>query len=77
MNEPTTLTEHFRKFLAERPAISPDRLADELGFDRANLQKIIQGSRSIPQPRRGDFSRIMRKYGYLDVPRPAWQERLV
>ncbi|MBI1225698.1 MAG: hypothetical protein GC192_10725 [Bacteroidetes bacterium] len=68
MDEPLTYTEHFRQFLAERPAISPNRLADELGFDKANLQKIMQGERNIPQPKRGDFRHIMLKYGYTDLP---------
>lgn len=58
------LTNHFRIFLTERPAISPDRLARELDYDRTNLQKIIIGKRNIPRARRGDFKEIMMKYGY-------------
>jgi len=36
-------TQHLHQFLKERPAISPDRLAEELSVQRANLRKIIQG----------------------------------
>lgn len=56
-------TADFLRFLAERPAISPRRLAQELGFNPANLDKIQRGARNIPQPRRGDFLRLMEKYG--------------
>ena len=66
MNE-LTLTDHFRLFLAERPAISPDRLAVELAIDRANLQKIILGKRQIPQHKRGDFRHLMLRYGYTKL----------
>lgn len=59
-----TLTDHFRHFLAQRPAISPNRLAGELSMHRANLQKIIDGQREIPQARRGAFLGLMLKYGY-------------
>ena len=59
-----SLTNHFRTFLKERPAIAPDRLAKELAYDRANLHKIILGKRNIPQMRRGHFEAIMKKYGY-------------
>jgi hypothetical protein len=64
MNELITLTDHFRQFLAERPAISPERLAVELGIDPANLHKTIHRQREIPKHRRGDFMRLMAKYGY-------------
>jgi len=62
-----TLTDYFRHFLSERPAISPDRLAIELSMDRTNLQKIIKGKRKVPNPRRGDFYRLMHKYGYTSI----------
>lgn len=52
--------------MAERPAISPDILAKELGYNPTNLQKIIIGKRNIPNHRRGDFAQIMRKYGYQE-----------
>ena len=58
------ISSQFRNFLVERPAISPDRLAEELGMHRANLQKIIKGSRQIPQAKRGLFISIMKKYGF-------------
>ena len=58
------ISNHFRNFLEERPAISPNRLAKELDFDKTNLQKIIVGLRNIPKKRRGDFVQIMKKYGY-------------
>ena len=61
------LTLQFKAFLAERPAISPDKLAAELGCNRTNLQKIIIGKRNIPSARRGDFLRIMLKYGFTEV----------
>ncbi len=64
MNEPTTLTGHFRLFLAEPPAISPERLAAELAIDPAKLHKIIHYQQEIPKHRWGDFKRIMAKYGY-------------
>ena len=59
-----SLTTHFRKFLKERLTIASDRLAKELVYDRANLQKIIIGKRNIPKAKRGDFITIMKKYGY-------------
>jgi len=62
-----TPTDYFRHFLSERPAISPDRLAAELSIDRTNLRKIIKGKRKIPNPRRGDFYRLMKKYGYTSI----------
>jgi plasmid maintenance system antidote protein VapI len=46
-----------------RPAISPDRLAKALAYDRANLQKIIVGKRNIPKAKRGDFINMMKRYG--------------
>ena len=58
------LTNHFRKFLEERPAISPNRLAKELDFDKTNLQKIIIGLRNIPKAKRGKFVAMMKKYGF-------------
>lgn len=58
------LTTAFRIFIAERPAISPARLAQEINVHFANLNKIINGGRNIPKPRRGDFVRIMEKYGW-------------
>jgi len=61
-----SLSDQFRQFLAERPAISLGKLAKELNIDRVNLQKITKGYRDIPQHRRGDFSSIMRKYGFDD-----------
>ncbi len=67
MNDHQNLTEQLRHCLSNRPAISLDRLALELDIDRTNLQKIVQGKRSIPQARRGDFLRIMVKYGCLQV----------
>ena len=67
VEELLTLTDHFRYFLQVRPSISPARLAVELGFDRANLQKIIIGKREIPQSRRGDFYRLMLRYGYSEA----------
>ena len=57
------ISNQFRNFLEERPAISPNRLAKELDYDKTNLQKIIMGLRNIPKKRRGDFIRIMKKYG--------------
>ncbi len=72
MNATLTLTDHFRQFLAERPAISPERLAVELGMDPANLHKIIHHRRDIPRHRRGDFSRAMCKYGYTGLPSQNW-----
>jgi len=62
-----TLTDYFRHFLSERPAISPDRLAAELSIDQTNSQKIITGKRKVPNPRRGDFYRLMQKYGYTFI----------
>ena len=62
--EPITTSDHFRFFLTIRPAISPDRLAKEIDLNRSNLQKIISGDRQIPKHRKGDFVRVMNKYGY-------------
>lgn len=58
------ISNHFRDFLKERPAIALNKLARKLDFDKTNLQKIIVGLRHIPKKRRGDFMRIMEKYGY-------------
>lgn len=60
----TFLSEQFRQFLAERPAISLGKLAKELNINRVNLQKIAKGYRNIPQDRRGDFLVMMEKYGF-------------
>jgi hypothetical protein len=72
MNDLLTLTDHFRAFLAERPAISQDRLADELCLDRSNLKKILLGQWHISPPRRGDFISIMSNYGYEVRQFQAW-----
>jgi hypothetical protein len=45
----------FRQFIAGCPALNLSALADELGIDRVNLNKIINGSRKIPQAKRGQF----------------------
>ncbi|MBK7937993.1 MAG: hypothetical protein IPJ82_13270 [Lewinellaceae bacterium] len=60
------MDEHvFRQFIAERPALNLSVLADELGIDRVNLQKIISGLRKIPKAKRGIFLQIAQKYGYI------------
>jgi len=61
-----SLSDQFREFLAERPAISLGKLAKELNINRVNLQKIVKGYRNIPKHRRGDFCSIMMKYGFYD-----------
>jgi hypothetical protein len=67
MNTTLTITDHFRIFLSKRPAVSPERLAVELGIDPANLHKIIHHSREIPKNRRGDFWYMMLRYGYSNL----------
>lgn len=54
----------FRQFMAERPALNLSVLADELGIDRANFNKIITGLRKIPEAKRGQFLKVAKKYGY-------------
>ncbi len=56
----------FRQFIAERPALNLSALADELGIDRVNLNKIINGLRKIPQAKRGQFLALAKKYGYRE-----------
>lgn len=56
----------FRQFIAERPALNLSALADELGIDRVNLNKIINGLRKIPQAKRGQFFKVAKKYGYSE-----------
>ena len=65
--KPITTSDHFRFFLTIRPAISPDRLAKEININRSNLKKVINGNRQIPRHRKGDFIRIMNKYGYSEL----------
>lgn len=55
----------FRQFIAEHPALNLSALADELGVDRVNLNKIVNGLRKIPQAKRGLFYKIAQKYGYF------------
>lgn len=52
------ITNHFREFINERPAISPNRLAKELVYNRTNLQKIIIGK---------SLSRLSRDLGKTSV----------
>jgi hypothetical protein len=55
----------FKKFIEQRPSICKSKLAKELAIDRMTIEKILIGMRKIPKPRRGDFFRIMQKYGYI------------
>ncbi len=57
-------TQAFRQFIAERPALNLSALADELGIDRVNLNKIIAGLRKIPNAKPAQFLATAQKYGY-------------
>jgi len=58
------LEEELRQFLSERPAINISVFAGECGIDRVNFQKILVGTRRIPQTKRGAVWEIMHKYGF-------------
>ena len=60
-----SLSDQFRQFIAERPALNWSKLAKELEIDRVNLGKIVKGYRDIPKARSGTFIRIMKKYGWI------------
>ncbi|MGL4638326.1 MAG: hypothetical protein ACRCVX_01135 [Shewanella sp.] len=51
-------------FFAERPALNLESLAIELLLDPANLRKIAAGKRNVPQHKRGQFDRVLKRYGY-------------
>lgn len=54
----------LRQFLADHQAINHSAFAREIGIDRMDFAKIVKGLRRIPRPRRGDFLKTMRKYGF-------------
>ncbi|MEZ4966510.1 MAG: hypothetical protein R2791_14810 [Saprospiraceae bacterium] len=56
----------FRQFIAERAALNLSALADELGIDRVNLDKIITGIHKIQPAKRRQFFKVAKKYGYSE-----------